>query len=279
MTVLACINQKGGVGKSTTCANLSIGMAKKDQRVLVIDCDPQGTITDHLGYRDRKGLTFTLRNAMESVILKQELPPEHGLLHCKEGVDLLPANTALAEFEPYLSTVMEREYVLQDYISKVKPLYDHIYIDGPPSLGVLSINILAAADKVIIPVQAEYSAVIGLTDMLSTIGSIKRRINPSLEIEGIVFTMVDNRVRISRETMRQLREAYGEHIHVFETEIPYSVRIKEANQNAQSIYTFEPLGKGALAYEQLTKEVLSNGCREKTQQKQQTRTTPAPPTR
>ena len=255
--VIAVTNQKGGVGKTTTTANLGIGLAQESKRVLLIDADAQGSLTLSLSYPKPDKLPVTLADVMQNVIDDKPIPSGHGILHHGEGVDhLLPANIDLSGMEIRLINAMSRESVLRTYINAVKPHYDYILIDCMPSLGMMPINSLAAADSVIIPSQPSFLSAKGLDLLMQSIAKVKRQINPKLKIDGILFTMVDSRTNEAKEIIASLRAHYGEKIRVFGTEIPFSVRAAETSSRGKSIYAYDKNGKVAAAYRALTKEVL-----------------------
>ena len=255
--IIAVANQKGGVGKTMTCANLGIGLAMTGKKVLLVDADPQGSLSISLGYAQPDKLPFTLSDAMGRVLTDRPISPDEGILHHEEGVDLLPANIELAGMEVSLVSAMSRETILRQYLAEMKGRYDHILIDTAPSLGMLTINALAAANRVVIPVQSEYLPIKGLEQLLATVSKVRRQINPKLQIDGILLTMIRSRTNFSKEISQLLRETYGSKIKVFDTEIPHSVRAAETSAEGRSIYKHDPNGKVALAYNDLTKEVLS----------------------
>ncbi len=256
--VLAVSNQKGGTGKTTTCENLGIGLAQEGKKVLLVDTDPQASLTVALGYPRPDDLSFTLSDAMEKVMLEQSIAPGEGLLHHPEGVDLMPANIMLSGLEVSLVNAMNREKILKQYLDTVRREYDFILLDCMPSLGMLTVNALATADQVLIPVQAQYLSAKGLEQLLQTISKVRRQINPKLKIEGILLTMVDSRTNYAKEISALIREAYGNNIKVFSTDIPRSVRAAEISAEGKSIFQHDPKGKVAEAYRVLTKEVLSD---------------------
>jgi chromosome partitioning protein len=257
--IIAIVNQKGGVGKTTTCGNLGIGLAKEGKRVLVIDCDPQASLTISLGYPQPDQLPVTLTDMLSNVIEEKVLEPGIGILHHGEDIDLMPASIELSGLEISLVNVMFREKVLKLYIESLKEQYDYILIDCMPSLGMLTVNALTAATSVLIPVQTQYLPAKGLEQLLQTVGKVRRQINPELRIEGILLTMVDNRTNYAKEIGALLRDTYGEHIKVFATDIPHSVRAAETSAEGRSIYAHDPKGKVAEAYRALTREVLGVG--------------------
>ena len=254
--VIAVTNQKGGVGKTTTTANLGIGLAQENKRVLLIDADAQNSLTLSLGYPKPDDLPVTLTDIIQSVIDDKPIPDGHGILHHGEGVDLLPANITLSGMEIRLINAMNRERALRTYINEIKPHYDYILIDCMPSLGIMPLNSLAAADSVIIPSQPSFLSAKGLDLLMHSISQVKRQINPKLKIDGILFTMVDSRTNEAKEIIASLRAHYGEKIRVFGTEIPFSVRAAETSGRGKSIYAHDKNGKVAAAYHALTKEVL-----------------------
>jgi len=259
--IIAVVNQKGGVGKTTTCANLGIGLAQAGKKVLLVDCDPQASLSISLGIRQPDKLPFTLPDAMAQILMDdqpgaEERKMDHHLVSHPEGIDLMPSDIRLSAMEVSLVNAMSRETVLRQYLQRFKGQYSHILLDCPPTLGMLTINALAAADRVIIPVQAEYLPAKGLEQLLQTVNKVRRQINPNLKIDGILMTMVDNRTNFARETAVLLRDTYGAKIKVFSTEIPHSVRAKEISAKGKSIFAHDPNGKVAEAYQNLTQEVM-----------------------
>lgn len=256
--VIAIANQKGGVGKTATTCNLGIGLVKKGKKVLLIDADAQGSLTASLGFTEPDCLDVTLATVLEKLVNDEQMEATDGILYHEEGVDLMPANIELAGLEVSLVNVMGRERVLREYVNMVKENYDYILIDCTPSLGMLTINALACADSVLIPVQAAYLPVKGLQQLFKTIAKVKRQINPMLKIEGILLTMVDCRTNYAKDICSMLREAYGGSVGIFTTYIPASVRAAETAAEGVSIYKHSPTGKVAAAYEKLTAEVIKN---------------------
>ena len=256
--VISVSNQKGGTGKSLTSLNLAIGLAEKGERVVIIDADPQGSMTISLGFQEPDELEYTLANMMLDIVNEEAIDWEKGILHHKEGVDLIPANIELSALEISLINVMSRELILKELIEKLRPLYSYIIIDCMPSLGMMTINALACADSVLIPVQSGYLPVRGLQQLIKTISRVKRQLNRKLQIEGILLTMVDNRTNYAKDISSMVRETYGSSIRIFKTEIPLSVRAAEVCIEGSSIYAYDPKGKASFAYKELTREVLSD---------------------
>jgi len=211
--VISISNQKGGVGKTTTCINLGIGLVRYGKKVLVIDADAQGSLTASLGYREPDELPVTLATIMGKIIDSQAndeitIDPREGVLHHTEGIDLLPANIELSGIDVRLVSTMSRETILKQYIDAVKQHYDYVLVDCMPSLGMMTVNALAAANSVIIPVQAQYLSVKGLEQLLQSVRNVRRQINPNLSIDGVLVTMVDARTNYSKDIIALLKQNY-----------------------------------------------------------------------
>ena len=215
--IIAITNQKGGVGKTTTAINLGIGLANQGKRVLLIDADPQASMSSALGIRDPDRLDVTLATIMQNIIDEAEFPDDFGILQHPEGIAFVPANIELSGMETRLVNTMSREYVLKTYVNQVQKHYDYILIDCMPSLGMMNINALVAADSIVIPCQPNYLSTKGLNLLLGSIMKIRRTINPSLKISGILMTMVDGRTNNAKEIITAIRQNVGTNIKVFNT--------------------------------------------------------------
>ena len=257
--VIAVANQKGGVAKTTTTVNLGIGLAREGQKVLLIDNDPQGSLTASLGFKASDSIRYTLSSVMEKIIHEERFDPVEGILHHQEGVDLMPANYNLTKTELMLTgEIMGREFIIKEYTECIKDRYDWILIDCAPTLSLITVNALAAADGVVIPIQTSYLSIKGLEQLVGR--TIKRlrnnRINPDLKIEGILYTLVDGRTNYSKEIIRVIEKNYGDEVRIFKMPIPQSIRVTECASEGISIFKCDPKGKAALGYESLAHEIM-----------------------
>lgn len=257
--VIAIANQKGGVGKTTTAASLGVGLVRQGKKVMLIDADPQGSLSLSLGIEKPDNLETTIANVMERIVEDKEIEPGFAIVQTKEGIDLMPANIELSGIEVRLVNEMSRERVLKRYVDSKRQDYDFIIIDCMPSLGMMTFNALCSADSVIIPTTPEFLSAKGLEQLLGTINRVRRHINPALKIDGILITMVDNRTRFGKGLTDLIRQQYGKYPTVFNTVIPRSVRTVECAAEGKSIYLHDKNGKVAEAYRNFTKEVMDNG--------------------
>jgi len=248
--IIAVANQKGGVGKTTTNVNLSTCLAQAGKRVLVADMDPQGNTTSGFGV-DKHSLSRSIYTLLLGEAYLEEIALNVGI----EGLQLLPANIDLSGAEIELIDMPKREFKLRDVFSHAKYLFDYILIDCPPSLNILTLNALCAADTVLVPIQCEYYALEGMTQLMHTIKLVQTRLNPRLAIEGVVFTMYDSRTNLSAQVVDEVKSHLEE--HVYKTIIPRNVRLSEAPSHGLPITVYAPTSKGAEAYEQLALEVMA----------------------
>ncbi len=248
--IIAIANQKGGVGKTTTAINLSACLAEAGQKVLVLDIDPQGNTTSGLGINKEE-----MENTIYQVIL-QEIEIEDAI--CKqtfENLDVIPSNVNLAGAEIDLIDVENREYILKNAILKVRDNYDYVILDCPPSLSMLTVNAMTAADTVLVPIQCEYYALEGLTQLIHTINLVKKKLNPALELEGVVFTMYDSRTNLSLQVVENVKDNLKQNI--YKTIIPRNIRLAEAPSHGLPINIYDSKSSGAESYRLLAEEVMS----------------------
>lgn len=250
--VIAIINQKGGVGKSTTAINLAAALGEMNKQVLLVDLDPQGNSSSGLGIE--KNL---IENCIYDVLLNDVPIQEVIIPDVCVGLDIAPATINLAGAEVELVSEMARENRLKDAVGSLRGKYDFILIDCPPSLGLLTVNALVAADKLLIPIQCEFYALEGVTKLLDSMKRVKSRLNPTLDIYGVLLTMFDNRTLLSKQVVDEVRGYFGK--LVFNTTIPRTVKLSEAPSFGQPITQYDPRGKGSIAYIELAKEVISRG--------------------
>lgn len=260
--VIAITNQKGGIGKTTTAINLGVGLAEKGKRVLLVDADPQSNLTKGLGFRDDTETPYTLCNVIRCIMDDKPLNAADKALHNEEGVDLMPANINLAGYEAKIIPMKNREKYLKTYVDSVKENYDYVLIDCKPSLELLTVNALAAADKVLIPMQPHFYPLEGLQNLLRSVQIVKRDINPRLQIEGIVFTMVAARTVMCQTVMNTVRTVYGNRIKVFDTVIPQTISIAESSAEGKSMMAYAKRHKATESYRRLTEEVIEIGSKE-----------------
>ena len=256
--IIAISYQKGGVGKTTTTFNLGAALASQGKKVLLIDADPQGNLTTYMGWTEDE-IPVTLNEVLLNTLSYKKTDFEKCIKHHNENLDLIPSDIQLSSIEMTLVGAMSREYTLRHSIQSIKDKYDYILIDTQPSLGMLPINALACADKVIIPVQPQYLAAKGMTQLLSTIIKIRQQINPNLKIDGIVLTIVDKRANLTKDIYNQLQENYGSAVRIYDTQIPRAIKVAESTAHGKSIFTYDKSSKVAEAYSSLAKEVLIDG--------------------
>lgn len=256
MRTIAIVNQKGGVGKSVTAVNLAIGLANQGKKVVAIDLDAQGSLTVSLGYTEQDKLPITIATLMERTIEDEAIIPTDGVLHHDENIDLIPANIELSGMEVTLVNTMSRESILREYLKNIENSYDIAILDCSPSLGMVTINALACADEVIIPVQAQFLSIKGMEQLFKTISKVKKQINPKLSIGGILITMADMRTNYTKDIIALLHDTYQGKVRIFNSIIPLSVRASEISAEGKSIYAHDPSGKVAIAYENMVLEVL-----------------------
>ena len=249
--IIAVANQKGGGGKTTTSVNLAACLAAKQQKVLLVDCDPQGNASSGYGI-EKSALDQTIYQVLiDNVAVKTVIQPT------EFKVDVLPANIELAGAEVELVAAISRETRLKRALDTVKAVYDYIIIDCPPSLGLLTLNSLAAADSVLMPIQCEFYALEGVSQLMNTIELVRNNLNPSLEIEGVVMTMYDSRTKLAEQVVAEVRENFGD--VVYKTMIPRTVRLSEAPSYGQPIIYYDKRSKGADVYRNLAEEVIARG--------------------
>ena len=250
--VIAIINQKGGVGKSTTAINLSAALGEMGKQVLLIDLDPQGNSSSGLGVEKNRVSRCIYDALLNDIPLIDIIIPD-----VSKGLDVVPATINLAGAEVELVSEMARENRLKDAIGPMRGRYDYVFIDCPPSLGLLTINALVAADKLLIPIQCEFYALEGVTKLLDSMKRVKSLLNPTLDIFGVLLTMYDSRTTLSKQVAEEVRRFFGK--SVFDTMIPRTVKLSEAPSYGQPITEYDPSGKGGQAYFSLAKEVISRG--------------------
>lgn len=256
--VIAICNQKGGVSKTTTTANLGVGLVRAGKKVLVIDADPQGNLSQSLGIENPDELEVALPSIMEQIMTGEEVDVTKGIVHHKEGLDLMPCNIDLSAVDISLVHVLSREFIMKTYVDSMREFYDYILIDCMPSLGVITINSLTASDSVLIPVQAAYLPVKGLEQLIRTVSLVKKLLNRGIQFEGILLSMLNARTNYAKDIMEMIREYYGDAIPIFESKIPFSVKAAETSAAGVSIFTLDKKHPVAQAYEKLAEEVIAH---------------------
>ena len=261
--VIAIVNQKGGVAKTTTTVNLAAALSEHGEKVLCIDLDPQANLTMSLGCQTPDELPYTMADVIDQAIAENPIDPMQGVIHHPEGIDLMPSSIQLSGYETVLINEYGRENMLRQYVDAARPFYDHILIDCQPSLIILTINALVAADSVLIPTQPQFFSAKGLELLFQTYSKVQRKMNPDLKVEGVLVTMMDRRPNFTRDVVGLIRSTYGGSVKVFDSEIPMSVRAIECGAEGKSILAHDPKGKVAEAYRNLASEVINNAQREK----------------
>ena len=262
--VIAIANQKGGVGKTTTTFNLGVALAHAGKRVLLVDSDPQGDLTTYMGIHDPDNIPVTLSTLMERSIKDEDINSKEAILKHDEGIDLIPSNLELSSMEVSLVNAMSREFTLRNCLSDIKDKYDYVLIDCMPSLGMITINALACADKVIIPVQSEFLAAKGMSHLMNTVLKVRKQINPNLKVGGILLTMVDGRTNLSKDIASELRSTYGTVFKLYDNQIPRGVKAAESSRMGESVLSYDSSSKVAQSYIDFAKEVLDYERKEKT---------------
>ena len=260
--VIAVCNQKGGVGKTTTAINVGAGLALHDNKVLLVDLDADGHLTTALGWPNYEELQSTVATLFKSEIEDKQINQNDCVLHHEEGVDVIPADGDLAVLENQLYTVMSREKVLKNILEPLKSQYDYILLDCNGTLGMLTINALAAADSVLIPLQSQYMATKSTKHLLQTITNVKKHINQNLKVEGILITMAEN-TRLTRDVIEVTNSGYGKYVKVFQTTIPKCIATAYASSEGKSIFAYDARSTAAKSYQVIAEEVISNGREER----------------
>lgn len=256
---IAIANQKGGTGKTATTLSLGIALSRRGKRVLLVDTDPQGDLTKSLGWPDPDSIKDTLANHIQAIVDGDDIQADIGILHHKEGIDLMPSNINLAGMEMGIFMAMSREQILNRWVSQLKDAYDYILFDCAPTLGIIPVNAFVASDSILIPVSAEYLPASAMTGLLKTIYRVKRQINPDLQVEGILITLFDGRNNLAKEVEKTIRGQFGASNRVFDTVIPRAVAAAESPAAGMSIFAYDKESKVADAFNRLAQEVINNG--------------------
>lgn len=261
--VISICTQKGGVAKTTSTANLGVALARQGNRVLLVDFDPQADLTICFGYTNPDALDVTISTMMLKAINEENFDCFEGIKQTGEGVCLIPSNLELSALEMSIVGTMNRERVLSRYLDKVKRDFDYVLIDCPPSLSMITINALSAADSVIIPVQAHYLPAKGMEQLINTVERVRKYVNPNLKIDGVLMTLVDNRTNFAKEVPEIIRQSYGNKLRIFDTQIPMRIKAAETPARGVSIFSYDPKNDVAKAYDSLSREVIRDVQREK----------------
>lgn len=257
--VIAITNQKGGVGKTTTAVNLAAGLVAKKKTVICIDTDSQGSLSISLGIDNPDDENTTLAELLAKVVTEEEYNLDDYILHQEEGIDFIVGNIQLQALEQQIVSLYSREYLLKEVVEELRERYDYIIIDCPPSLGTILANDLTAADGVIIPAKPERLSTKGLQQLFSTIKKVKKTTNKALNIDGILFTMMNARARYNQNISEMVTESFGSYIKIFDAKIPSSVRVAETPETGTSLFKYDPTGRCTEAYAKLVEEVINNG--------------------
>lgn len=256
--IIAVANQKGGVAKTTSVRNMAFSLGEQGKKVLAVDFDPQSNLTSSFA-DENNGLKTTIAEVMTKAMDEEQLPYPGEYIYTHGNLDFIPSSIHLSVVEANLRMEMGSEKLLANILEPLRKDYDYILIDTNPSLGPLTINALSAADSVIIPINPEYYATMGLTDLTKTILKIRKRINPKIQFEGILLTMCDMQTNLHREVCEEVTEAYKNGMKIFKVHIPRSIRVGEANRYGMSIIDFDRKSKAGIAYDEVAKELIMNG--------------------